>query len=87
MGSYTPLLCFSVCAAAEENLYVYAEEVSELLGRKIDSFRPSSVTYANLLFDEIYHNSHDLWMEILEILHGPNLILLHNSNDRFCRFS
>ena len=31
MGSWTPRLCFSVFAAAEENLHVSAEEVSELL--------------------------------------------------------
>ena len=29
MGSWTLQLCFSVYAAAEENLYVSAEEVSE----------------------------------------------------------
>ena len=31
MGSWTPQLCFSVYAAPEETLYVFAEEVSKLL--------------------------------------------------------
>ena len=35
MGSKTLQLCFNVYAAAEENLYVSVEEVSELLATKM----------------------------------------------------